>query len=517
MLDRYDIFQSTLPGWGATEGIVVSENHRRISIHAPRMGSDHAIVGRDLGRGISIHAPRMGSDAHTSESSVKRALFQSTLPGWGATRCPSAWCPRRRYFNPRSPDGERPMRSGGHALTCLISIHAPRMGSDTRSPGSGRTSPISIHAPRMGSDPRLPGRLGHARVISIHAPRMGSDPLVLAQNAGVTQFQSTLPGWGATLASPSRTRRPFHFNPRSPDGERPRSGIKPLSTILFQSTLPGWGATWSTREMLDRYDIFQSTLPGWGATGPDKSRSPGSQFQSTLPGWGATLSGRVVDVGGGISIHAPRMGSDLRRTCLAVEHADFNPRSPDGERREIYRATAQMLKFQSTLPGWGATGGDLAFGHGVAISIHAPRMGSDAIASCAPLLTITFQSTLPGWGATQAGSLAPPQSAISIHAPRMGSDAGRKPRPTSVRNFNPRSPDGERRSPCTPLRPVNAFQSTLPGWGATDDGREFLAVLDISIHAPRMGSDLARHERAPRIRISIHAPRMGSDRVAIRL
>ena len=236
-----------------------------------------------------------------------------------------------------------------------ISIHAPRMGSDTRSPGSGRTSPISIHAPRMGSDPRLPGRLGHARVISIHAPRMGSDPLVLAQNAGVTQFQSTLPGWGATLASPSRTRRPFHFNPRSPDGERPRSGIKPLSTILFQSTLPGWGATWSTREMLDRYDIFQSTLPGWGATrhrrrtrrcsryfnprSPDGERPgqtsrvhQGANFNPRSPDGERLVLQPAQDRHQPISIHAPRMGSDPVGPRSRCRRRYFNPRSPDGER-----------------------------------------------------------------------------------------------------------------------------------------------------------------------------------------
>ena len=34
----------------------------------------------------------------------------------------------------------------------------------------------------------------------------------------------------------------------------------------------------------------------------------------------------------GISIHAPRVGSDMVVYCVAVKFADFNPRSPCGER-----------------------------------------------------------------------------------------------------------------------------------------------------------------------------------------
>ena len=57
-------------------------------------------------------------------------------------------------------------------------------------------------------------------------------------------------------------------------------------------------------------------------------------------------------------------------------------------------------KFQSTLPGWGATA--------------AKREAKDAQ---------EFQSTLPGWGATGAVFLMRGLVVISIHAPRMGSDS----------------------------------------------------------------------------------------------
>ena len=56
-------------------------------------------------------------------------------------------------------------------------------------------------------------------------------------------------------------------------------------------------------------------------------------------------------------------------------------------------------------------------------------------------------------------------------------------------DFNPRSPCGERRTPTTKPPSKILFQSTLPVRGAT--GFHFLNDLapDISIHAPRAGSD----------------------------
>ena len=59
------------------------------------------------------------------------------------------------------------------------------------------------------------------------------------------------------------------------------------------------------------------------------------------------------------------------------------------------------------------------------------------------------------------------------------------------------------------------FQSTLPVWGATKLREPLLCWIDISIHAPRVGSDLPRASCAAVIQISIHAPRVGSDYVAV--
>ena len=236
--------------------------------------------------------------------------------------------------------------------------------------------------------------------------------------------------------------------------------------------------------------IFQSTLPVWGATEGDKLSASLTVFQSTLPVWGATHNAHVV--------------------CQEVYN--FNPRSPCGERR------------------WGL----LQLYQEVDISIHAPRVGSDKPLPVEDGYIILFQSTLPVWGATSPVVEPPPkglfQSTLPVWGatgsvaqltkegefqstlPVWGATVLQRLQSPRYRNFNPRSPCGERRlrrrfrwrwvnfnprSPCGErllLRdqgvPGEAFQSTLPVWGATTCWlhRPFIQV--ISIHAPRVGSDL---------------------------
>ena len=123
-----------------------------------------------------------------------------------------------------------------------------------------------------------------------------------------------------------------------------------------------------------------------------------------------------------ISIHAPRMGSDYGYAEKADKRHYFNPRSPHGERHGEFNNSSVSNGFQSTLPAWGATAGK---------------------------------------------SLAESIDVISIHAPRMGSDSRKNAFIVIRRNFNPRSPHGERRhAPRYSSRPKR-FQSTLPAWGAT--------------------------------------------------
>ena len=61
------------------------------------------------------------------------------------------------------------------------------------------------------------------------------------------------------------------------------------------------------------------------------------------------------------------------------------------------------------------------------------------------------------------------------------------------------------------LSPAYTFQSTLPVGGTTLRFVFTDVFSNISIHAPRMGSDYVEAVNLGIINISIHAPRMGSD------
>ena len=51
-------------------------------------------------------------------------------------------------------------------------------------------------------------------------------------------------------------------------------------------------------------------------------------------------------------------------------------------------------------------------------------MGSDPIETFKQKVSDAFQSTLPVWGATAGNDYTEEKAIISIHAPRVGSDAG---------------------------------------------------------------------------------------------
>ena len=82
-----------------------------------------------------------------------------------------------------------------------------------------------------------------------------------------------------------------------------------------------------------------------------------------------------------------------------------------------------MPLFQSTLPVGGATDDDESVEDKLAISIHAPRGGSDWWRGITSIPTKRFQSTLPVGGATGKTAVAIRATVISIHAPRGGSDS----------------------------------------------------------------------------------------------
>ncbi len=148
----------------------------------------------------------------------------------------------------------------------------------------------------------------------------------------------------------------------------------------------------------------------------------------------------------------------------------FNPRSPCGERPAIV-----------------LTGDALS-----TISIPAPRAGSDLHLRGLYTAQTVFQSPLPVRGATM--KRIRPARSCRFQSPLPVRGATYKPNGPmgDARDFNPRSPCGERLCVnSTGLSCRGVFQSPLPVRGATAHPRGAVGYPGrISIPAPRAGSDV---------------------------
>ena len=244
---------------------------------------------------------------------------------------------------------------------------------------------------------------------------------------------------------------------------------------------------------------------------------------------------------------------------MCEQAADFNPRSPHGERPARWRTSCGARRFQPTLPARGATslpppesaqcvsisthaprtGSDAEYLSTIAhrsISTHAPRTGSDGEPMISLFGAFVFQPTLPARGATRCldcgyiGELD--FNPRSPHGERHNGDdepcvrAHFNPRSphgerrrdatdnNAADNFNPRSPHGER--PLSPFhkRTVQPFQPTLPARGATNQQ----LVLDNNCCSfqptlPARGATCTAPGLPRAGDISTHAPRTGSDEI----
>ena len=259
-------FLSTLPARGATEGPQCGFAVQTISIHAPREGSDDRIANAWYkGYRFLSTLPARGATHCHSGPTQESGTFLSTLPARGATQPgTTAWghssdfyprSPRgerhpfwrssflRLHFYPRSPRGERRRRAAGPCLDTIISIHAPREGSDLFGPGESHPRRrISIHAPREGSDLR-PCYIGMGRRDFYPRSPRGERLVVVIQQLGVTAISIHAPREGSDKFPKLRSARSSYFYPRSPRGERPAPQPKRPRPPLFLSTLPARGAT----------------------------------------------------------------------------------------------------------------------------------------------------------------------------------------------------------------------------------------------------------------------------------
>ena len=148
----------------------------------------------------------------------------------------------------------------------------------------------------------------------------------------------------------------------------------------------------------------------------------------------------------------------------------FNPRPPGGVRLYFLHHSSASHGFQSTHPGRGATSVFIFFAYIISqISIHAPRVGCDPIIKQS-LQTIKISIHAPRVGCDMPMCEVVRRSwSISIHAPRVGCDS---------------------RWSC--------FRSTVrwisihaPRVGCDLSSFALFKAVAISIHAPRVGCDCA--------------------------
>ena len=300
-------------------------------------------------------------------------------------------------------------------------------------------------------------------------------------------------GSDASKRYPQRNRG--DFNPRSPHGERPEGYAKQIDYWAISIHAPRTGSDDYSRSIATTLYQFQSTLPARGATSATK-----------------------------------------RRQRL---HKNFNPRSPHGERRVQFQPAGKVMRFQSTLPARGATPwGSKSLTIICLFQSTLPARGATQLCTSA-LMIRRFQSTLPARGATLPNQAGHAPGRFQSTLPARGATPNQAGLPGRRRNFNPRSPHGERRgfhllrrrvcchfNPRSPHgeRPsvtlprccICGFQSTLPARGATSRivASGSSAPMPFQSTLPARGATGAGRLSNQTGRISIHAPRTGSDGIA---
>ena len=147
------------------------------------------------------------------------------------------------------------------------------------------------------------------------------------------------------------------------------------------------------------------------------------------------------------------------------------------------------------------------------ISIHAPRTGSDYQEALDIATERLFQSTLPARGATLTRQESRNATTFQSTLPARGATSSNRALQT-MRHFNPRSPHGERPKHGSTRIPGENISIHAPRTGSDGARPEGGHHEAISIHAPRTGSDSVSGLRGWSLTISIHAPRTGSDHAA---
>ena len=329
-----DLFLSTLPARGATSDSVAERpvKHKHFYPRSPRgerpiSSSCTYCAGR-----ISIHAPREGSDKSSWAHYRESTNFYPRSPRGERRNPPIFPPPEEGNFYPRSPRGERRVIHYRSDWLQTISIHAPREGSDTwgglrpglqdlflstlpargatqRRPSKARPRQFLSTLPARGATADQHGRRCRSR-ISIHAPREGSDSEEGGHLSMIAQISIHAPREGSDLQRLEALKGNGYFYPRSPRGERLLFSQRSSINLAFLSTLPARGATLASRWTYAPHKNFYPRSPRGERLTTAKSKGVNALFLSTLPARGATPGRCNTHPTRGISIHAPREGSD---------------------------------------------------------------------------------------------------------------------------------------------------------------------------------------------------------------
>ena len=241
----------------------------------------------------------------------------------------------RCSFNSRTLGRVRPWSDRPPWYYIRFQFTHPGKGATVARPISLVIIPVSIHAPWEGCDKTPNKEVMSAVVVSIHAPWEGCDLTLTIIITIMEQFQFTHPGKGATYRKNS-TNRSSRVSIHAPwEGCDLRLVLSLVRRLQFQFTHPGKGAT-------PYHEIRYSSERGFN------SRTLGRVRQISL------ISVAVMKQ---VSIHAPWEGCDQ---CLS-------------------RGFWQMIGFQFTHPGKGATVLSSEVSQADKVSIHAPWEGCDSV------------------------------------------------------------------------------------------------------------------------------------------
>ena len=170
--------------------------------------------------------------------------------------------------------------------TLVFQSTPPAWGATQARRGLAQLREVSIHAPRVGGDSRHPCPASRCSCFNPRPPRGGRPP-VASFAVFPNQFQSTPPAWGATTgreSRPNRVRVSIHAPRVGGDRgslfrQREESGFNPRPRV--GGDVPDDAACFTCAK-------FQSTPPRGGRHQTSTTGSNALMFQSTPPAWGAT-------------------------------------------------------------------------------------------------------------------------------------------------------------------------------------------------------------------------------------